>query len=172
MSCGDASAERGASRVVRPLYPASRVHREAMTTTIGLWQHARGPEPDPRFGYCTDDVARSIVVDVLQSRELGWPAVDADVRRSLRFLQGAFRRTSGRFLNFRSAEGEWLAMDGSEDCHARALAGLACLVAEIPDAELAAESWRLFLSALASRRPTGRGQLRRLPTRTRSCRAL
>jgi hypothetical protein len=126
-----------------------------MTTAIGLWQHARGAEPDPRFGYCTDDVARSIVVDVLQSRELGWPAVDADVRRSLRFLQDAFRRTSGRFLNFRSAEGEWLAMDASEDCHARALAGLACLVAEIPDTELAAESWRLFLRALPAARSFG-----------------
>jgi hypothetical protein len=128
---------------------------QAMTTTIGLWQHARGPEPDPRFGYCTDDVARSIVVDVLQSRELGWPAVDADVRRSLRFLQDAFQRTSGRFLNFRSAEGDWLAVDASEDCHARALAGLACLVAEIPDTELAAESWRLFLRALPAARSFG-----------------
>ena len=155
MSCGNTSAEGGAGRVVRPLYPASRIHMEAMTTTIGLWQHARGSEPDPRFGYCTDDVARSIIVDVLQSRELGWAAVDADVRRSLRFLQDAFRRTSGRFLNFRSAEGEWLAMGASEDCHARALAGLACLVAEIPDTELAAESWRLFLRALPAARSFG-----------------
>jgi len=34
---------------------------------IGIWQHARGAKPDHRYGYCTDDVARAIVVDVLQS---------------------------------------------------------------------------------------------------------
>jgi hypothetical protein len=119
-----------------------------MTTAIGLWQHARGSEPDPSFGYCTDDVARSIVVDVLHSRELGWPAVEADVRHSLQFLQDAFDRTSGRFLNFRSADGVWLAAGASEDCHARALVGLAALIAEATEMELAEESWLLFLLAL------------------------
>jgi hypothetical protein len=144
----DASSQSGPGGVTRPLYPVSRVHLEAMTTAIGLWQYARGAEPDPRFGYCTDDVARSIVVDVLQSRELGWPAVDAGVRRSLRYLDEAFDRTSARFLNFRSADGEWLETDASEDCHARAIAGLASLIVEIPSTELAEEAWQLFVRAL------------------------
>jgi len=152
MSRGEATTYESVGKVTRPLYPVSRVHLEAMTTAIGLWQHARGSQPDPRFGYCTDDVARALVVDALQSRELGWPAVDTDVRHSLAFLQDAFHPPSGRFLNFRSAEGEWLAVDASEDCHARALAGLACLIAEIPDTELAAESRRLFQPALAAAR--------------------
>jgi len=138
----------------RPLYPVSRVHLDAMSTDLGIWQHARGAEPDREFGYCTDDVAREIVVDVLHSRELGWPAVDVAARRSLRFLQEAYDEGSGRFLNFRDADGVWLDMPASEDCHARALVGLAALMGQAEPVDalrghgLAGEARELFLRAL------------------------
>ena len=132
----------------RPLFAVSRVHLEALSTGLGLWQHARGAKPDPRFGYCTDDVARSIVVDVMQSRELGWAAVDPSVRRSLLFLRAAFNRASGRFLNFRDADGRWLDAGASEDCHARAIAALAAVMVELPGTELADGARDLFCEAL------------------------
>jgi hypothetical protein len=132
----------------RPLYPVSRDHLDSMTAPIGLWQHARGADPDPRFGFCTDDVARAIIVDTLHARELGWPAVDVSIRRSLLFLQRAFDRPTGRFLNFRDADGQWLEAGASEDCHARALAGLAAIMVELPGSELADAARRLFVEAL------------------------
>ncbi len=132
----------------RPLYDVSRIHLEAMTTEIGVWQHARGSDPDPRFGYCTDDVARALVVHVLQSRELGWRAVDESAAGCVRFLTAAFDRVTGRFLNFRDADGEWLDAEPSEDCHARALHSLAMLMAQIPGTELADRARDLFLLSL------------------------
>jgi hypothetical protein len=144
----DREPRPGGARARRPLYPVSRQHLNAMTSDVGLWQHARGVKPDRRYGYCTDDVARSINVDLLHSRELGPEAVDESLRRSLRFVEEAFDRASGRFLNFRSADGQWIETGASEDCHARALAGLGALMAELPGSELADEARRLFLRAL------------------------
>ncbi len=126
-----------------------------MATEMGLWQHARGAEPDARFGYCTDDVARSLVVDVLHSRELGWAAVDASVRRSLRFLKEGFDHTSSRFLNFREADGRWLDDGASEDCHARALVGLAAVMVEVPGTELADQARQFFIRALPAAQSFG-----------------
>ena len=136
------------SPVKRPLYPISRIHLDALSTTLGLWQHARGAEPDPRFGYCTDDVARALVVDMLHSRELGWGAVAASAGRSMSFLQDAFDHPTGRFLNFRGADGRWLDVEASEDCHARSLLGLAVVVTERPGTDLADRARRLFVKAL------------------------
>ena len=119
-----------------------------MSDDIGMWQHARGVEPDPRFGYCTDDVARALVVDVRHARELGPAAVDGSIRRSLRFVGDAFNPVSGRFLNLRQADGRWLDTDASEDCQARALVGLAAVMVEMPGTELADRARELFDRAL------------------------
>jgi len=134
--------------VPRPLYAISRLHLTAMTDQVGIWQHARGAEPDPRFGYCTDDVARSLVVDVLHARQGLQTAVEGNIRRSLEFLDNAFDHVSGRFLNLRRSDGEWLDSEMSEDCHARALVGLAAVITEMPGTEPADRARRLFVRAL------------------------
>ena len=138
----------GKARVKRPLPAVNRLHLEAMTSEVGIWQHAKGAEPDPRFGYCTDDVARAIVVDVLHSRQLGWEAVEVSARHSLLFLQEAFDYSAGRFLNFRGADRHWLDIQASEDCHARALGGLATVMVERPGTDVADKARQLFLRAL------------------------
>jgi hypothetical protein len=132
----------------RPLYPVSRQHLNAMTGEIGLWQHARGPKPDPLYGYCTDDVSRLVIVDLMHSRELGLTAVDESIRCSVRFVGDAFDGATGRFRNFRSADGQWSEASPSEDCHARAMAGLGALMVELPGTDLADEAGRLFAGAL------------------------
>ena len=132
----------------RPLYAVSRMHLDAMSDDLGIWQHARGAEPDPRHGYCTDDVARAIVVDVLHSRELRPVIFEGSLRRSIRFLSEAFNPESGRFLNLRTADGQWLDADASEDCHARALLGLAMTMAGMQGTDLSEEAGRLFDRAL------------------------
>ncbi|MDQ1324834.1 MAG: hypothetical protein QG587_2170, partial [Chloroflexota bacterium] len=66
-----------------PLYPVSRAHLTAITGPLGIWQHAAGPVPDHAFGYCTDDVARALLVDLAHAPELGWGAVEESAWRSL-----------------------------------------------------------------------------------------
>jgi hypothetical protein len=130
------------------LYPISRLHLNAMSDDLGLWQHADGVEPDHRFGYCTDDVARAIVVDVLHSREGASAGLDVSLRRSLRFVGDAVDSASGRFRNLRRADGRWTEEGASEDCHARALVGLAAVMAEMPGTELADRASNLFMMGL------------------------
>src|SRR5690348_10427750 len=108
----------------RPLYPVSRVHLDRLTTDIGILQHAAGSTPDPGHGYCVDDVARAIQVDLLHGRLLGWGRVEDSLQRGLRFLDGAARGTHGRMRNFRAFDGSWTAGPGSEDSQARAMLAL------------------------------------------------
>jgi hypothetical protein len=131
-----------------PLFPVVRSHLEALSDDIGLMQHAVGARPDPRHGYCTDDVARALSVDVLHASELGWAAVAPSVARAVRFIRAAGDPATGRFRNFRAADGTWLPGTGSEDAHARALRSLAQLAVAIPDPGLRSEAVTLFEWAL------------------------
>jgi hypothetical protein len=112
-----------------PLFPPRREHLEALTDELGIQQHARGAVPDPTHGTCTDDVARALLVDLDHADVLGERAVDASVRRSVAYLAAAFQPSTGRFRNFRAADGTWLDDGGSEDCQGRAMLGLAGVAA-------------------------------------------
>lgn len=111
-------------------------------------QHAIGSRPDAVHGYCTDDVARALLVDLLHQRELGWAAVADSAWRNVRFLGEAFDGTSGRFRNFRGFDGSWLDGPGSEDCHGRATRALGEAIATAPDAEMVETAVSLFAQAL------------------------
>ncbi len=130
------------------LFPVNRGHLDVLTDDVGIHQHAIGPRPDPAHGYCTDDVARALGVDLLHARELGWPAVADRVARQVRFLQAAFDPATGRFRNFRSVDGSWVDAPGSEDCHARAMLALGETIAAAPDPELVGAAATLFGLAL------------------------
>ncbi len=132
----------------RPLYPVSRRHLDVLTGPLGIWQHAAGSAPDGAFGYCVDDVARALTVDLLHRRELGWKAVSASAERSLTFLEDAFEPASGRFRNFRAQDGAWLEAGGSEDSQGRALLALGTTLADAPDDEVVARAGKLFVDAL------------------------
>ena len=141
-----------------PLFPVSRVHLDELSDRIGIMQHAIGRRPDPTHGYCTDDVARALSVDLLHGRELGWSAVDASVDRSMAFLAAAFDPATGRFRNFRDSAGRWVepvgseavgpGAVGSEDAHARAALGLGEAAAEAGDPRVCAAAAALFDQAL------------------------
>ena len=123
-----------------------------MTGRLGIMQHARGSIPDPAHGYCVDDVARALQVDVLHGRTLGWPVVAASAWRGLRFLEDAFNPVRGRFRNFRAMDGKWLDEVGSEDSHGRALLALGDTVAGQPDPLLVDAAASLFDRALPAAR--------------------
>lgn len=118
-------------------------------------QHAIGSRPDLAHGYCTDDVARALQVDLVHQRELGWNAVAESAWRNVRFLIDAFDRSTGRFRNFRRIDGTWLETMGSEDCHGRAMLALGETMALAPDGPLAAAADRLFAEALPAGQDLG-----------------
>jgi hypothetical protein len=140
-----------------PLFPVNRGHLDALSTDIGIMQHAQLAQPDPEHGYCTDDVARALQVDLLHQRALGWEAVAASVARNVRFLAEAHDPTSGRFRNLRHDDGTWLDAPGSEDADARALQALAETVGSTPPGPVREEALALFVHALP-----GVGQVRHL----------
>ena len=126
------------------LYPVCRQQLEVMTGELGIFQHAVGSLPDPAHGYCVDDVARALQVDLLHARSLGWHAVADSARRSLRFLEDAFDEPSGRFMNFRNVDGEWIDGLGSNDSFGRAMLALGETIAAAPDARIVDRATVLF----------------------------
>jgi hypothetical protein len=131
-----------------PLHPVTRLHLDVLTDHIAIMQHAVGSRPDPVHGYCTDDVARALEVDLQHQHELGWDAVAASAWRNLTFLDEAFDQGSGRFRNFRRIDGSWLDEVASEDSQGRAMLALGSAVAQAPDASMVDAAASLFSRAL------------------------
>lgn len=105
-------------------------------------------------------MARALEVDVLHAQTLGWVAVADSVRRNIQFLEDAFDEPSGRFLNFRGVDGEWVGGPGSNDSLGRAMLALGETIAAAPDARSVDRSIALFARALkaASRVTSPRAQ--------------
>ena len=130
------------------LYPISRRHLDALTGELGILQHAVGSRADPDHGYCVDDVARALEVDLLHGDRVGWDAVSASAWRSLRYLEDAFDEATGRFRNFRAVDGSWAPGPGSEDSFGRAMLALGKAVAIAPEGGLVERANLLFGRAL------------------------
>ena len=131
-----------------PLHPVNRIHLDRLTDATGIREHAIGSEPDPTHGYCTDDVARALEVDLLHAQVLGWAAVAGSAWRNLRFLADAFDDLTGRFRNVRRRDGTWAHGRASDDSQGRAMLGLSAAIATAPDVRLASAAAALFADAL------------------------
>jgi hypothetical protein len=129
----------------------SRVHLDELSDGTGIFQHAIHAVPDPAHGYCTDDVARALQVDLLHARAIGWNAVSGHAWRNLRFLDEAFDADAGRFRNFRGMDRAWIGGLGSEDCQGRAMHALGDATAA-PDPVFAARAIDIFERALPGMR--------------------
>ena len=101
-----------------------------MTDEHGTFEHADYTTPRREHGYCTDDMARVLVVT---SRE---PHPDSLVsslaETALRFLVEA-QGVRGDCRNRRSSRGVWHGRRGVEDCWGRSLWGLGTAAARSPD---------------------------------------
>jgi glycosyltransferase involved in cell wall biosynthesis len=128
--------------------PAVRRHLGRLADDLGIAQHAVGAEPDLRHGYCTDDVARALVADVLHAEQVDGPALARSIRRHLAFLEQAFDPVRGRFRNFRAADGRWLEAMGSEDSHGRAVAALGETALRVEDRSVRRAAGDLLAAAL------------------------
>jgi hypothetical protein len=144
------SVEATSRKPVAParLHKVNRKHFDALTGELGILQHAIKSVPDPDHGYCVDDVARALEVDLLHARVLGWPAVAESAGRSLRFLEAAFDDPTGRFNNFRSIDGSWINGPGSNDSFGRAMLALGLATGSALDEDVAERARVLFDRAL------------------------
>lgn len=130
------------------LHKINRRHLEAITGELGILQHATGSTPDPEHGYCVDDVARALEVDLLHAQVLRWPAVSESAERSLAYLEAAFDVTTGRFRNFRAIDGSWLDEPASNDSNGRAMLALGQVIHVAPEPGIAERASALFDRAL------------------------
>ena len=93
-------------------------HIAAMTDDRGTFEHADHTEARPEHGYCTDDMARLLVV---ATRE---PVPDAVVRSltrtAFRFLSDA-QGVDGKVRNRMTERRRWHGRRGVEDCWGRSL---------------------------------------------------
>ncbi len=125
-------------------------HLYMLTDDVGVLQHARYTIPDRNFGYCTDDNARALILALQVYQTKRSPGLLKLVGIYLGFLQHAYDAEPGRFRNFMSYDRIWLEDAGSEDCHARALWGLAYAVALAPNEGIRAIAVDLFEQAISA----------------------
>lgn len=96
-------------------------HLLRMTDDRGTFEHARFAEPRPEHGYCTDDMARVLVVATRA------PDPNGDVNRlagvAVRFLNDA-QALTGDCRNRMDSTGGWLDEPTLGDCWGRCLWGL------------------------------------------------
>src|SRR5271155_164888 len=125
-------------------------HVNALTDDTGMLQHAIFTIPNRSEGHTTDDNARALIFTVLLARlgkdQLGQAdSVTPDFSgRYLSFLEHAFNPKNGRFRNFLAYDRRWNEIEGSEDCHGRALWGLGTVLGRSEDQGLRCAAGRLF----------------------------
>jgi hypothetical protein len=130
----------------------SFAHLERLTDDTGLFEHARHAIVRREHGYCTDDVARGLVVT---SRE---PAPTAAVTRLsecyLSFLTHA-QGPDGAFRNRLSHDRRWTDEPGLGDWWGRALWGLGTAAVRSPAPWIRQEARTAFIAGarLRSRHP-------------------
>lgn len=102
--------------------PASRFeHLMRLTDHHGTFEHASGAVPDPAHGYCTDDMARVLVIATRETE----PNRDANrlAGVAVRFLNDA-QSHAGTCRNRMNRNGNWEDQPTAQDCWGRCLWGL------------------------------------------------
>jgi hypothetical protein len=94
-------------------------HLLRLSDRRGTFEHACIDEPAPHHGYCTDDVARVLVV---ATREPG-PTLNGLAGVALRFLDEA-QALTGACRNRMDSTGRWRDEPAMEDCWGRCIWGL------------------------------------------------
>lgn len=98
--------------------PPSFAHLLSLSDEVGTFEHADHRIARRHHGYCTDDMARVLVVVARQPD--AEPAVVALGATALRFLLEA-QSANGAIRNRRVVGGDWTDLPGVEDCWGRAL---------------------------------------------------
>jgi hypothetical protein len=105
-------------------------HLISMTNERGTFEHALFSEPRHEHGFCTDDMARVLVVATRERQPE--TAVRNLALLSLRFLQGALD-AQGKCRNRMDQYGSWEDVPAVEDCWGRSIWGLGTALARSHD---------------------------------------
>ncbi len=125
-------------------------HVLALSDHIGIFEHAHHTTTRSEHGYCTDDVARLLIVITREPepseavRELG--------RSALRFLADA-QGADGQTRNRRTAGGQWLGARTVEDCWGRSLWAFGSAARHAPDAWMRQSALGYFERGTQQRSP-------------------
>src|SRR6202042_3122466 len=96
-------------------------HLISMTDARGTFEHALFSEPRPEHGYCSDDMARVLVVATREQRFTS--AMRTLAMLSLSFLQDALA-SDGKCRNRMNRRGAWEDSPTLDDCWGRSIWGL------------------------------------------------
>lgn len=96
-------------------------HLRRMTDHRGTFEHALLAEPRREHGYCTDDIARVLVVAARQPDSAG--EVNGLARTAVQFLNDA-QSFGGKCRNRMNLNGQWTDEPATEDAWGRCLWGL------------------------------------------------
>jgi hypothetical protein len=125
-------------------------HIQHMTDERGTFEHALFSQPRPEHGYCTDDMARVLVVT---SRERSDdPAIHSLALLSVKFLAAALD-VQGMCRNRLSRTGAWQDRPTVEDCWGRSIWGLGTAVAHSNDGLIRHSAARALHRAMGQRSP-------------------
>jgi hypothetical protein len=112
-------------------------HLVAMTDDTGMIQHATHDIPNRATGYCTDDIARALIVAVTASRRTATESIGKRlVTTYLAYLHDS-QTPDGWFHNFMGYDRTWQDHRGTADSFGRALWGLGHCMRFAPR-----DSWR------------------------------
>ncbi len=118
-------------------------HLVALTDDTGVIQHATHDVPNRATGYCTDDVARALIVAVDAARNRPTTALGTRlVTTYLAYLHDA-QTDDGWFHNFMGFDRTWQDRRGSPDSFGRAMWGLGYCLRFAPR-----DSWRALAERL------------------------
>ena len=125
-------------------------HVVAMSDAIGMFEHADHARPRREHGYCTDDMARVLIVAVREPdrsqvvRELG--------RTAYRFLAQS-QSVTGRTRNRRDAHGRWHGHHGVDDAWGRSLWAFGTAARQAPETWMRSGAMSHFDHGVKQRSP-------------------
>jgi hypothetical protein len=124
-------------------------HLAAMADEHGVFEHALFSTPRPEHGYCTDDMARVLVV---ASREQGNPEALRLATLSVEFLLGALD-SIGQCRNRKNRSGAWEDGPTLDDCWGRCIWGLGTAASRSDDGPIRDASLHGIERAMRQRSP-------------------
>ncbi len=125
-------------------------HVLTLSNRIGMFEHADHTEPRPGHGYCTDDMARLLIVITRQPRPTR--EVTELARTAFRFLAEA-QGVAGQVRNRRTADGRWFGQRGVEDCWGRSIWAFGTAAHRAPDEWMRQSALSYFEHGVEQRSP-------------------
>lgn len=125
-------------------------HVVAMSDGVGMFEHADHATPRIEHGYCTDDMARLLIVAV---REPDRSQTVRELARSAFRFVAASQSTTGRTRNRRDVTGRWHGRHGVEDCWGRSVWAFGTAARLAPEAWMRASARSYFHHGVKQRSP-------------------